>query len=323
MKKKTFRSLFEELNGVPLEMPNNQDFENDNFSLTDEMDHAILMHCDAHFGGDFDVMLSYYQDESHVGIDPNFELSRIQYLHEIEKETGNNLAAAMLSVSEMEQVARCRAAYVKFKEIYDLDPQANSVAHLISDLILTEEEEPVDAIEALVKQGSKAVDDLIQIIKSDDAYNPLFPGYGYAPYLAAICLGKIKDPRALPALFEMLHHDAIFDEDALLDVFADIGTPARDYLLQRLAGRPLTYDNEHAAFALSSFSFDPVVAEAALFQLQEPDVQKRIMLSNYLLCLCDPLADSPYKESFRALAINPSVPEEIRAQIKDIVHDWH
>ncbi len=323
MKKKTFRTIFEELNGVPLEMPNNQNFDEDNFSLTDEIDHSILMHKDAHFGGDFDIMISYYEDDAHVGIDPNFDLSRIEYLYKVEKESGNNLAAAMLTVSEMEQVARCRAAYTKLKEIYELDEMGQTIPYLISDLILTEEEEPIDAINALVLRGARVVPDLINIIKSDEAYDPLFPGYGYAPYLAAICLGKIKDTSALPALFEMLRRDAIFDEDALLDVFLDFAEPAKNYLLERLTGRPLTNDNEHAAFALSAFSYDSLVAEAALFQLQKGDVQKRIMLSNYLLCLCDPLSNSPHKESFTALAIDPTVPEEIRSQIKDIVHDWH
>lgn len=321
--KKNFRSLFEELNGVPLQMPAEDEYTDDNFSLTDEMDHSILMHRDAHFGGDFGLMINYYNNDEHIGIDFSLDLSRIEYLAEIESQTGNNLAAELLSASEMEQVAKCRVAYVKLKEVYDLDDKTFFIPRLIADLILHEDAEPTEAIEAVVEQGTKIVPDLIHIIKSDEAYSPLFPGYGYSPYLAAVCLGKIKDPQAIAPIFEMLSQEMIFEEDALLDTFIEIGEPARDFLLDRLKGRPLTHDNDHAAFALSAFSRDLKVAEAAFDQLKDPLVQMRHLLASYLLCLCDPLFNSTHKQSFIELAKDSSIPQEIRSQIKEIVHDWH
>ena len=33
------------------------------FPLTDELDHAILMHKDVHFGGNFSLMIEYYKEE--------------------------------------------------------------------------------------------------------------------------------------------------------------------------------------------------------------------------------------------------------------------
>ena len=321
--KKNFRSLFEELNGVPLKMPGEEDYIDEGFSLTDEMDHAILMNRDAHFGGDFGLMINYYNNDEHIGIDFGLDLSRIEYLAEVEAETGNNLAAALLSAAEMEQVAKCRIAYVKLKEVYDLDEKSFFIPRLIADLILSEEAEPIDAIDAVVEQGSKIVPDLIHILNSDDAYSPLFPGYGYSPYLAAVCLGKIKDPQAIAPLFEMLSKELIFEEDALLDVFVEIGEPAKDFLLERLKGRPLTRDNDHAAFALSAFSHDLKVAEAALAQLKDPLVQIRHLTASYLLCLCDPLINSTQKQSFIELSKDPSIPKEIRSQMNEIVHDWH
>ncbi|MCH9608567.1 MAG: hypothetical protein S4CHLAM45_11450 [Chlamydiales bacterium] len=287
MKKKTFQSIFEEVNGTPLEFSQAEE-EGETFGLTDEMDHAILMQRDAHFGGDFALMLDYYQDENHIGIDPSFDLERIQYLYEVERETGNNLAAMLLTASEMEQIARCRTAYAKLKEVYELeDSPQMKIPRLIADLILTEEDEPLHEIEEVVLLKENIVPDLIQIITSDDAYDPLFPGYGYAPYLAAICLGKIGDSTALIPLFEMFGREMLFEEDILLDVFAEMGEKAKHFLLNRLKGRPLTNDNENAAFALSTFIPDPEVKSAALAELENDDVQKAPMLINYLQCLCE------------------------------------
>ena len=44
--------------------------------LLDAIDLDILMHKDAHFGGNFDIMIDYYEKEG-VGSMPDFETDRI------------------------------------------------------------------------------------------------------------------------------------------------------------------------------------------------------------------------------------------------------
>ncbi|MBS0623852.1 MAG: hypothetical protein JSS62_04440 [Verrucomicrobia bacterium] len=320
-KHKSFSSLFEELNGVPLEAQN-PEYEEEGFDLTDEMDHMILMHRDAHFGGDFQVMLDYYQSEA-IGIDPDIDYDRICYLQRVEQELGQNLAPLMLSAGEAEQVGRCRTAYTGLKEVYETEQDDYSAAQLVADLILSEEEEPIQEIEAVCQYGAGIVPLLIDLIRSDDAYSALFPGYGYAPYLAAICLGKLHDPRALIPLFEMFHKQAIFDDEALLEAFEEFGEPAKQFLLQRVKGKPITLDNTHAAFALCVFSSDLEVSSTALELLKDADVQRHSLLSTYLLCLCEALQTSDKRQDLITLCDNPKLPKEILLQIKNLVRDWH
>jgi len=316
---KSFASLFEELNGVPLEADNIP--EDEGAILTDEMDHAILMHRDAHFGGEFSIMIDYYKNEENIGVDPELDYERICYLAEVEKQLQQNLASVMLSTAEAEQVARCRQAYSQLKSLYE-GPTAAS-AQLIADLILSEEADPIAEIEAICTTGTELVPLLIDLVRSDEAYSPLFPGYGYAPYLAAICLGKIQDTRSLIPLFEMFHKQSIFDDEALLEVFSDFGEQAKLFLMQRVRSRPLTLDNTHAAFALSVFSTDTDVAVLAIEQLKDTVVQRHSLLSTYLLCLCDSLKDSVHKHDLISLCEVPNLPKEIALQIKNLVRDWH
>lgn len=320
-KKKSFSSLFEELNGVPF-APEGEAAVEEDFSLTEEMDHTILMHRDAHFGGDFEVMLKYYQNEDHVGVDPDLDISRIAYLSEVETSTGKNLASVMLNSAEIEQIARCRRAYAQFKEIYEQQDE-NASARLLADLVLSEEQYPHEAIDAVVERGDELAPLLIELIRSDDAYLPLFPGYGYAPFLAAQCLSKIKHPDALIHLFNMFHHEAIFSDDTLLDAFAEIGEEAKQFLMTRVKGRPITRDNTHAAFALCVFASDLEVAKLALEQLSDPHVQCQSLLCTYLLCLCDPLQNDPQKQALISLGNKANIPKELHLQIKNLVRDWH
>nr|MCH9704062.1 hypothetical protein [Chlamydiota bacterium] len=103
------------------------------FELTDEMDHEILMHRDAHFGGDFGVMLNYYEQDG-FGVNPDFDIERIAYLASIEQQLETNLAAVVLDGSEAERVAKARAAYSKLKEVYE--GEGNDLERLVADILL-------------------------------------------------------------------------------------------------------------------------------------------------------------------------------------------
>lgn len=315
-----------EKNGFPYpglsEHPPQEEREDEKTHLfTEEVDHLILMHRDAHFGGDFNVMIKYYQDEG-IGVHPELELERILYLAQIEKELGEDLAPLILTGPEAESVARARQAYTQLKDLYEITEEKSPFPRLIADLILSEEEEPTAALEAVVSQGTRIVPELIALVKSDQAYDPLFPGYGHAPYLAMLALGKIKDPAAIIPLFESMGKEFIFDEMVILESLAQIGEPAKEFLLTTLKGRPITQDNTHAAFALTAFANDPQVAIASFEQLQEEEVQKIPLLRTYLLCNCETLKNTSHRESFIKMAENPALPSGLRKEIKDITQDW-
>ncbi len=328
-KRKSFLSIFEELskNQASDETRNGHPYppeeEDEGYSLTDELDHEILMHRDAHFGGDFNVMLEYYQDDN-IGVNPDFDIERVAYLMEVERQMGQDLSPLILSGAEAEAVARARRAYETLKEIYEVDEdeETSPFPRLLADLILTESEEPEEEIDAIVAQGTRIVPELLQIIKSDDAYSPLFPGYGFAPYLAILCLGRIKDPTSIVPLFEILGRDILFEEDVILDALKGIGEPAKQFLLDVVQGRPITKDTVNAAFALTMFANQSDVAIRCFEQLQDAEVQNKPLLRSYLLYNCEGLRGTPYQELLIKMAKNPELASDFRQEIEMMIREW-
>ncbi|MCH9626835.1 MAG: hypothetical protein S4CHLAM2_04660 [Chlamydiales bacterium] len=335
-KKKSYQSIFEELsldhssstekNGHAFPGVGEEEeahyFDEGEANLTDELDHQVLMHRDAHFGGDFKVMLTYYQEE-HLGVYPEFDLDRIAYLAEVEAQLGQNLASVILTVAEAEKVARARRAYEMLKEIYEQEEEEKSpFPRLLADLILTESEEPEQEIEAVVSQGSRIVPELIQMVRSDETYDPLFPGYGYAPYLAIICLGKIKDPSAIIPLFETLGREMAFDEEVILGALREIDAPAQTFLLDVLQGRPITKDVIQAAYALAVFADQVEVAHACFEQLRDKDVIEHSLLRSYLLNNCEGLRNTPLQKALEEMGHDPEIPSDFQTEIQNLIRSW-
>lgn len=286
--------------------------------LTDELDHEILMHRDAHFGGSFDVMQDYYESGK-VGTHPDFELDRIEYLAGIEKETRKNLAPLLLSGAEAEEVGRSRRAYQDFKKLYESTAPATRHTRLIADLVLSEEEEPEAEIEAIVDEGESIVPDLIRIVRSEDAYNPLFPGYGLSPARAIDALGRIGDPQAIAPIFESMGRDSLFGDESALQALVEIGESAKEFLLKRVTGRPLTKDHQIAAYALGAFPPSAEIAKVCFEQLKDPAVQRDPLLSSYLLGPCEALEE---KEAFIALAKQTSLSRELKTEMEALIRAW-
>lgn len=256
----------------------------DHYSLTDALDHEILMQRDAHFGGDFTVMARHYQEER-MTHHPEITLERIAYLAALEKAEKEDLAPLLLTGPEAERVARARHAYAQLKALYEA-PLLSPLPRLIADLILTEEEMPEPEIAALVAYGKESIPALLQLLGADDSYDTLFPGYGYAPYYALLCLRRLPDPSAIRPLFGLLQRDLPFEDSVVLDALHAIGAPAKAFLLQVLRGKRITNDTLHAAYALAVFSEEEEVAHAAQEKLRDPEVQKMPLLRDYLLNLC-------------------------------------
>ena len=283
--------------------------------FTDAIDHEILMHRDAHFGGRFDVMLDYYSEDK-VGINPEFDFERIEYLAAIEKELGQNLAPVVLDEMEVERVERARHAYLAFKKLYDNPPKKTEIPRLIADLILSEEEEPTIEIEALVKEPENALPELIALIKSDNAYDPLFPGYGYAPYLATLCLTQIKDERAIIPLFEMLNRESVFGSEVVIEALAATGGKAEQFLIKVLKSQPKTHDNTDAACALSAFAPNDAIGRACLQELQNEKNWTNQIFCSYLLIGIEALKNSPLKTEIMELSQREKLPSFIKNELE-------
>lgn len=288
--------------------------------LIDTIDIEILMHRDIHFGRSFDVMLEYYANHG-CGTMPDFSLSEIEKLKDLEKEMGQNLSDLYINEGIEEIVKRGQKLYQDLRAVYSTDnPDPKSV--LLSDLILTEEEVPKAEIEALANQGSVIVPELINLLLSHTFYDPLNPGYGRTPIFAAMTLAKIQDERAIPPLFQALGQENFFTDEEIIKALKSFGEKSKQFLIKVLKQKPYSKDNELAAIALNDFSEDPQVGSACLEELNLEETQSKPMYFSYLTINCTGLTDEKERETFILLSQKKDLPKELKDEMSFIIKSW-
>lgn len=292
----------------------------DPYPITNAVDVAILMHRDIHFGGSFPVMIEYYKNEG-VGCSPDFDMNQILALQEMEAKVGENLSAIQLSGADAEKVAKARKAYKQLKELYEQKKPETTIPQLVADLILSEERDPIKEVSAIVAEKRAAIPALLDLIRSEDFHDPMFPGYGRAPELAAQCLGKIGDKSAIAALFEAIRENEFFEEDTSIAALKAIGEPAREFLLSQLQNRPITIDNERAAITLIQFE-DEAVAKACFQLLKEINTKEHLPLATYLVLGCSKLESEDLRKEFMTMSERKDLPDMLRQDMKAIRSKW-
>lgn len=291
------------------------------FPLIDAIDHDILMHREAHFGGQFSIMLDYYK-ESRKGVQSEFNIERIEELAKLELALQENLAALYLSGSEAEKIASVREAYKSLRALYTVKNAKSSYGRLMADLILSEEEEPEAEIKAIVAEKQSMVSLLIDLLKNEDFHDPLFPGYGLAPGLAVKCLGLIGDKRAVISLFEALGAGDFFEDEQIFKALKAIGEPAKQFFLKVVKGHPINEDNERAAIALIQFKEDSEVSQICLNLLKDPTVQKDVCLPTYLVLVCEGLVDENLRKEFISLSQQSHLPASLKSDMQAVIRAW-
>jgi hypothetical protein len=286
--------------------------------LLDEIDLEILMHRDAHFGGNFNIMIEYYENEG-VGTVYDFDIDRIIELRDIQEELGEDLSAKLLPLPIFEEIQRSKNLYQSLREIYETNAK---IPKLITDLILSEDEEPLTEIKAIIDEGENMVDPLIDLLNSVDFYNPLFPGYGRTPAFAAVCLDKIGNPKAIPHLFQALGGENLDLEEVFVASLVSFGDKAKEFLLKKLAGTPLNKDNMNAAMALAFFPLDENIAKAALSMLQDDSHLTNETFAPYLICLCEALQTPEDRKLFEELTKRSIYPKDLALDGQTILHSW-
>ncbi len=290
-----------------------------NIPIIEAVDSQIVMHREAHFAGQFSDMLEYYM-QGGKGVCADFELKRIQELADIEVRLKENLAGVLLSAADADKIAAARQMYQDLREICEVKNPRNKYPRFIAELILAEEEFPEKEIQAIMAEKSAIVPDLIALLRSEEMYDPLFPGYGLAPQLVAQCLGLIGDKRAVIALFEILGDDDFFFEEGTLRALKAVGEPAKNFLLMVVKGRPYNQDNVTAALALLQFKELPEVALACFALLQLPEVQANLPLATYLVLACEGLLSAAERQAF--LSLSATMKGMLRRDMEAIAHIW-
>lgn len=289
------------------------------YPLIDALDHEILMHRNAHFGGKFVFMIDYYINEG-KGVNPEFELERLHELARLEQELKTDLSIELLSDEELERVSKAREAYEKLHTL--ADKESKTAPHVIARLILSEEEKPQAEMEALLQMKAKATPFLIEMLKNQELYDPLFPGYGLSPNLAAEILGGVGGKQACITLFEHISEGDFFDDEITLKALKTIGDLARDFLLKVVHAKPYTFDNEKAAIALELFKDDPLVSTSCFQILKDLDLKKQVTLASYLILNLEALKDTPDAKELREMLKNDQIPKTLRNDISLIIDSW-
>lgn len=288
--------------------------------VIDAIDMEILMHRDAHFGSNFEVMIEYYTQNG-VGMMPDFKITQIKKLQNLEREIKQNLSDLYLPEPAKKIVKNAQELYQSLRDVYSQDPP-NQTGILISDLILSEELLPKKEIQALADQGSSVVPALIHLLSSPSFYDPFYPGYGRTPIFVAKCLAKIQDERAIPHLFEAIGHENFFTDEEIINALRSFGEKAKAFLINIVQSEPLSKDNEHAAIALNAFEEDPQIAKSALKVLQKEDIIKRPTLAAYLIFACHHLNEAKDREDFIVISKKKTLSKELAREMQLIIKSW-
>lgn len=299
----SFVDLLKQLNDPkPASLEKEAHPHNDNheqFPLSDNYESQIIMHRNAHFGGQFSLMIDYYRSEN-VGAVLDCDLKSIQKLAKLEEKLHEDIAPLRLTLEEMEKVDKVLELYQGLKKLHSQSQNENSIPTLLTNLILTEEEIPEHEIEAL-SASEKALPYLLDILKTEEFYDPLYPGYGRTPMHVANCLGKIKSEKAIIPLFESMHFDNFNYEESAISALVQIGKKAFDFLLQVLQNQPFTLDNEKAAVCLINFKESQALAQTCLKLLQNFECLNYPNLVVHLILGCAGLKDKKDIELFSNL----------------------
>lgn len=288
------------------------------FELADAEDVEILLHRDIHFEASFDKMLRYYHLEG-KGVQKDIYLPRVEELYQIERSANQNLASLLLTHNEREKIAQMGEMYRILRATSRRQEPKYLHLKLLADLILSESVEAKEEIDAIVAQGPAIVKSLTELVTARDFYDPLSPGYGVAPTLAIHALRRLADPSATAALFEAIDLGDFECEEAIFQAL--VAVDAKHFLLNLLA-RPITKDNERAARALTHFSFDEEVAQAALTELQDLEICRKENLAGYLILCCEGLSDPLSRKKFADLKKRVEL-QALHQDIQAIVSSWN
>ncbi|WP_157952387.1 HEAT repeat domain-containing protein [Candidatus Similichlamydia epinepheli] len=293
-----------------------QNLTNQHLLAVDESDCTILMHRDAHFGGSFREMIDYYEKDGKGG-HPDISIERILRLQALEREFKGDLCDLLLSPHQKRDIQHAQRAYSLLRSSYEKVSE-DPVPALIADLLLSEEVEPENEIQAILAVGSKAVTSLIALFESEQFHSSLFPGYGFGPELAARCLGGIGDSRAIIPLFQGMGNSDFFTEDAIVEALKGIGRESETFLLRLLQSKPFTEENEHAALALIYFRDRFEVARIAMEMLLSGEWNEHLSLCNYLVMIAGGLVGTHLEHQLEQLAKMDNLPPLLRQDLKNI-----
>ena len=215
----------------------------------------------------------------------------------------------------MQEVALAKEKYRLLKESAK---KSGTALQKLANLILSEEENPLEELMDLCSFPVEALSLLISIVQEEAFYNPLFPGYGMAPVHACECLGLLKNPKAIIPLFEAFSLMDFFGEETIVQALFTIGTPAKDFLLSQLTKQPFSKENLNAVIALLPFKEDLVVVSTCLDLLERPITLNYPLFFTHLLLVCEGVQKTELLQRLKKLQ-SLDLPTELQKELHWII----
>lgn len=235
--------------------------------LFEEEDVLILMHRDVHFSGSFSAMKEYYANPEAKGVLEEIDPGRIDFLESVQTRIKHDLAPLLITGPNAERVALAKKTYAELQEV--ATKTSSTPEGALAAAILSEQE--IDEILSSSSQLLQARPESLLLLATSELFgDPLFPGYGTAPLLAIRLLGQMKYGPAIPGLFSLITRSDFDVETAALSALKQIGAPARQFALLRLASYPFTADHERAVLVLIEFLPDPEIEALFTSLIHDP-----------------------------------------------------
>ena len=271
----------------------------DEIGYFSEEDTLLLMHCDVHFSQNFELMADYYSTDG-LGADPDISLRRIIDFAKLSREQAIYLFTHLITPDKLPWINKAKDTYEKLREVYE-SKDTNLGACLVSDLILSEEEDTSEEEQAIFKYGASLVPALEAILLSDLYHNPLSPGYGNAPMRALRSLKLFKDNPVIMTVFQSLGigEDPFYDFQAA-SYFLSFEKEAKDFLFLQLQSEKVSDDHRKALFCLAEF------------ELSEEDLLKVLHIWESVMLNARSLVLAPYFSSLISGHITPLIYEKLK-----------
>ena len=297
-------------------------------ALVSEEDKLILMHRDAHFGANFDIMIAEYLDEKRGAV-LDVEVSQIKALQKKQQELQSDIAPLLLTGAEAERVMQAKKMYRDLRALSESATQdapkekKKPVSSLIAELILSDDDtscllEEIIACKGDLQQELEVA--LIELLESDLFKDPLFPGYGLAPKEAAYALGRLQSKKSIPYLFRTLCQEGYDYEEVITSALHAIGDDAKEFLKRQFQQKPMTKITELALVCLLSFATDADVSEFLLEHLEQKDYQKQ-SFSPYLVLGLESLPPHLQKRA-EALKNDVHFPQNLQQELQFVLKCW-
>lgn len=290
-----------------------------------EEDTLLLMHCDVHFSQNFELMADYYASDG-IGVDPDIDLKRIQEFQKLSRKEALYLFENLITPEKLPRVLEAKEAYLRLRDVYESESK-DVGACLLSDLLLSEDEDTSDEEQAIFEYGTKLIPVLVTILRSYLYHSSLGPGYGQGPSRVLRCLSLFDTTPCISEAFESLSiSDNPFYSYDVTNYFRIFENQAKAFLFKQIESAVLSEDHRRALEILAEFELTEEDRERiiAVWAQHLSNPQSAMMAHCFSSLLLEGLNEKLIKKLKKIESLNPAQRhlEELKYLISRDIHPF-